>query len=525
MDELVWGELNLYLLRVEDPFDALRRPHELMEAELRDDAAIDGRLFFLPPPREEPPAWARPLAELSDNIPPLRSSSPGAVLVFRVADQSFAAAWGRGWTRIRDEVIVEDFGLRIAGNWLEPEGVISLDSRAVEQTIFTTRRQASRGTGVGTLGFESDRESVHSLTGRPRSSEQGSLITGRKGAHLTRDVSPGELTTLAAELASAYELRDFEASFPALQRRIAVRDPRRIAELDGLLVAGLNNPDRGGAYLAPPEVIDWANLAGFRLSGDQPGLRRPDVTLDDYAASTGRAEITLDRLREDRLSAIARDSGRSIPWPIYRSLIAERETDEGIFVLSDGHWWRVQREFVAQIDEILGTLEESSVELPAYLTSYENEAEYNIEAAQHVGGFAIDAALATINGERGRVELADIAGPGKRLIHVKRGVRSERLSHLFAQAVVSAEALRHLPEARRHLRALLDPQLPDVARSIRDDTIEAPSWEVVIAVVAPSPRAAKTLPFFSRAHLARAVRSLRRMDYEVRYRPIGTVTP
>lgn len=522
MDETTetWSELNLYMLRVDEPREALRRPEELIPAPLRHDAGIDGELYFLPPPVDETPLWVQPLRTLTDEVPPLRSSSPGAVLVFRSNDQLFAAAWGRGWTRVRADAIVEDFGLRVAGNWLEPEGVISLDSRAVEQTVFNTRRQASRGTGVGALGFEADRESVHSLTGRPRDASHGRLITGRTGAHLTRVISPAELEAVAAELAAAYGASDYRASFPALDRRVAIRDPRLVGELDQLLIAGLNNPDRGGSYLAPPEVIDWGNLAGFRFSGEPRGTRRPDVSFEDYAALLGGSTITIDRLREDRLHALARDSGRSIPWPVYRALIAERETDEGVFVLSDGRWWRIQPGLVEQINTIVGSLAQSTVELPPYLSTYADEGQYNREAAQRVGGMSIDAALASINGERGRVELADIAGPGKRLIHVKRGLRAEKLSHLFAQAVGSGEALRHLPEARRHLRSLLERDLAEVARSIEDDSIDPASWEIVIAIVAPTARVPKTLPFFSRAHLARAVRTLQRLDYNVTYRAI-----
>jgi uncharacterized protein (TIGR04141 family) len=195
-------------------------------------------------------------------------------------------------------------------------------------------------------------------------------------------------------------------------------------------------------------------------------------------------------------------------------------TDDGVFVLSDGGWWRIERNFVRQIDAIVAALEESTVQLPPYLGTYTNEGEYNVEAARHVGAVAVDADLAKITGERGKVELADIAGPGKRLIHVKRGLRAERLSHLFAQAVGSAEALRHLPEARRHLRQLLGTDLPDVAGSVLDETIDASSWEIVIAIVAPVARVPNDLPFFSRAHLARAVRTLERMDYRVTYRAI-----
>lgn len=105
---------------------------------------------------------------------------------------------------------------------------------------------------------------------------------------------------------------------------------------------------------------------------------------------------------------------------------------------------------------------------------------------------------------------------------MKRGLRAQNLSHLFAQAVGSAEALRNLRRARERLRELLEPHLPDVASSIDDDSMHAQDWEVVVGIVSDEVgRIPGRLPFFSRAHLARSARQVRRMDYKVAYRAIG----
>lgn len=517
-----WGDVTLYLghPHVATPRDMIRRPEELIPAALRPDTGIHGELYFLPPSSDEPPAWVRPLTSLTAEVPLLTAANPGAVLLFRSAERWFAAAFGRGHLRLQAGMLVDDFGLRVAANRLDPDGVVSVDSRAVEQTVFLNRRQASRGTGLGTLGVESDRESIHALTGRPRDTDFGRRVTGRAGFHLTRPVAPEELPVLAADLLIAYEAHDYEAAFSMLDRQRAVIDPTLIAELDDLLVGGLAQPERGGAYLAPPEIVDWANVAGFRFSGDPRGVRRVDVSFDDYAALVEN-DIRLDRLHEDRLSLITRDTDRRIPWPVYRCLIAERQTEDGVYVLSDGRWWRIHPDFIAEIDGIVASVPEAQVPLPPYLATDASETEYNTRAAAGIeGAVALDADLARVRGERGPIELCDIAGPGLRLIHVKRGVRAEKLSHLFAQAVGSAEALRHLPEIRAQLRARLEPSLPVVAAQIADERMNPQAWEVVIAIVAPLARVPRGLPFFSRAHLARAVRTLRRLDYQVAYRGI-----
>jgi uncharacterized protein (TIGR04141 family) len=322
----------------------------------------------------------------------------------------------------------------------------------------------------------------------------------------------------------AYESRDYEQSFKVIDQRRRIEDPARIAELDEALVAALATPERGGAYLAPPEILDWSNVSGFRFTGDPRGFRRDEPTIREYALHRG-GTITLAGLHEDNLSAIARDTERAVTsWPVHRCLIWERREDDGAFVLADGHWWRIDPGFIAEIDGIVGSIDESSIPLVPYRPAEdEDEGAYNIRAAAAVDGAAsLDTELARAAGERGPIELCDIVGPGRRLVHVKRGLRAERLSHLFAQSVGSAEALRHLPEVRRQLRSLVEDRLPDLADLITVDEGMHPSdWEVVIAIVTDQPeRVPGQLPFFSRAHLARTITTLRRLDYRVAYRAV-----
>ena len=257
-----------------------------------------------------------PLEAIAESLPSTSSWSPGAVLVFRAAGRLFALTFGSGHFRLRDESLVEDFGLRVAADWLDPEDVIGVDSRTVEQAVLLTRRNVSTGTGVAAMGVEADRDLVHSLTGRPRDPVHGKRVTGRVGAHLTRPVGPQDLPRVAGELLDAYNAPTYQTAFPEIDRRREVDDPGLITELDALMVAGLATPSRGGAYLAPPEIVDWGNVAGFQFNDDDRGQRRVEVTLEDYLAIAGGA-VTLDRLHDDHVSLVARDTGRGPRWTVY----------------------------------------------------------------------------------------------------------------------------------------------------------------------------------------------------------------
>lgn len=527
--EPAWHDLTLYLVRpgVEDFAEALRDPENLERLPLREGVGLDGELFILPRIPPGPPDWLDPLLAIADVEADLdAASSPGAVLMFRSAERIFAVPFGRGHHRLRHDRLVPDFGVRIAANLLDADEVASVDSRAVEHTVFLTRRVASRGTDIGSLGLESDRESVHSLTGRPREERHGTRVTGRTGFMSTRPVTPAKLASIAADALAAADADDYKERFAILDQRRLLEDENRAAALTALVIGQLPAPGHGGIYLAPPEVVDWANVGGFRFSFDPRGFRRQEVTIEDYDEAVGGV-YTLEALATDSVTLFAKDSGKPVAkWSVLRCLIAELREPDGAFVLSDGRWWKIHPDFLASIDAIVGSVDRAELDLPPFAQGDAEEGVYNRKAAGAVeGAVALDQRFATFPGENGRVELCDIVGPGKRLIHVKRGLRAASLSHLFAQAVGSAEALRNLERARVRLRELVEPDLPDLAAEIASDTMKAHEWEVVIAIVTDAPERVPTrLPYFSRAHLARSVRALRRMDYRVTYSAIPVET-
>ena len=91
------------------------------------------------------------------------------------------------------------------------------------------------------------------------------------------------------------------------------------------------------------------------------------------------------------------------------------------------------------------------------------------------------------------------------------------LSHLFAQATVSAECLLGEPAFREKFQARLSKEAPTFA-PLLDEPIRAREFCVVLALItdhAPTGAPARALPFFSRLMLRIAVQRLRNMWLKV----------
>jgi uncharacterized protein (TIGR04141 family) len=185
-------------------------------------------------------------------------------------------------------------------------------------------------------------------------------------------------------------------------------------------------------------------------------------------------------------------------------------------VLADGRWWRIDGQYRARIDERLRQIAIADLERPP-IDDVEHEVDYNFRLAGYRPNRAfLDRFTTRFEDEAGSVEICDVFTGQRQFIHVKRGTSSALLSHLFAQAAVSADLFRHDGEFRRQLRDRLSSH-PALASLVGVGRPDASEWEVVLAIVSPAPDedVALDLPFFARNHLARIADAIERYDYQL----------
>ena len=123
----------------------------------------------------------------------------------------------------------------------------------------------------------------------------------------------------------------------------------------------------------------------------------------------------------------------------------------------------------------------------------------------------MDRQLISYGGRRSKVEFCDLLSKANDVIHVKKYGGSSLLSHLFAQALVSAESFLHEEEFRKKLNDKLPEgfKLPNV-----DKTPSAKNYPISLAIMSDKPGALE-LPFFSKVSLKYAVKHLRNLGFEV----------
>lgn len=430
-------------------------------------------------------------------------------------ERFFALTFGYG-RAARSVKIVRQFGLKTVLNTIDPAQIRSLDTKTFEDMVVARNMQASRSTTVSTFEVDAVRDILRAATGEPGTTHSAPRLRRRLGV-LNIDTVVGDLTTVCRDLFVAYSADSYKDSFGWVDDLAQVVDAATIAQLDGQLVAELKTSDSGSTHLAMPEVLDWQEIDKFRIAGTR-ATEYDDLDLDAYLAELPRLEdLTLQKLKSRRVQVkFARSSEWDTRWTLYQCLVSEQRTEDGLFALIEGRWFKISDSLAERVDEYTSGLSGSSIAFPSAHIG-ESEEDYNrrLAGADTEHRLCLDARLVRAEGATSRIEVCDVLIDDRTLVHVKRKSRSSTLSHLFSQGVVSMTTLLHDATFRGRVRELISEQVS--GQTGWDDVIPAPSTALdrdaftVSYVVLVNSRRQGTdwLPFFSKLNLMHAVRSLR----------------
>jgi uncharacterized protein (TIGR04141 family) len=502
---------------------AVEDPRKLQSYELKGGLGFGGRLY-LSPPTQGPPPWLEFVQTgLATGLGTLTNRTNAAVLLIRRRGRVFAFAFGHGRHLLKDSALEPDFGLRTALNGLQHDSLRSVDSFTFEDQAVHTRRQASRASGIEVFGLDVGRDVLRAVTGSPKS---GVALHSLAGSEATLAISAhtdfAGLGVLCDGLLHLYRQRAYKEHFAWVDNLRRVRDPSVHNELDDALLADLRNGAGCEAYLAPPEPVDWARIDGFAYTRRRTPTE-PELSIQHYLSVTDMTTLDVDRLQHDKVYVYS--DGLDTPteeWAVYKCLVFEVVRTQRRYVLVNGAWFELDRDFASQIRRIVAELPVAQVNLPPVRLMadgrLEAEPQYNQGVARRQRTTALlDGTTARCRAAANGIEPCDLLTADLDLIHVKhRKGGSSSLSHLFAQGRISAEALVGDEGFREDVRHLLRSLRPSWQDRVPLGRPSASSYRVVYAILgAASQHPGEDLPFFSQLNLARTGETLQNLGFRV----------
>ena len=203
MKKKTW-HLTCYLIKesVSSFKDCLRNDLIYKDHKLNPEIKYEG-VIIIGESKEKPPRWVKFLEEASVSpFDQIKNQSTRAILFLKTKSRIFAFTFGYGRYLLKDELIVNDFGFRIAINAIDPKQIRSLDTAKLEELTVQSRIQTSIGSEKETFGIDILNDLLRAVTGVPKNQRFAKQIAGRDGIIINAEQSVYDLEKKSANNAS-----------------------------------------------------------------------------------------------------------------------------------------------------------------------------------------------------------------------------------------------------------------------------------------------------------------------------------
>jgi uncharacterized protein (TIGR04141 family) len=446
----------------------------------------------------------------------MQTRSLQGLLVFERIDRIFCFTFGHARHLIDQSLMERYFGLKVALSMSDPELIKSIDKSNLDRTTLRSRSQSAQYISIAQFEFRFDWEILKSLTGIVDSGSAGDheyeVVTGSDSASIFTEVVLAGLPSLAERLFAAYSDGAYKEKYPWIDYIVPVRDVALTASLDEAIVAKINAEDFDGVWIAPPQVIDHEDFIGYcykHRHTKSSQVTYPDMHLQQCLADKKLAgKVDTHTSKSTQIFLYGRDDQQIASWALYICLNGEVELDGKLYILNEGDWYQVERDFRALVDKHFDELPRSGLVLPPY--EGRQEGPYLEAIANGRTIFLLDRKLIRPDGASSPIEFCDLLTDGGHIVHVKKYSSSSVLSHLFAQAYVSAETLLHSPDVVPQVTAYLPEGI-----EFRFDAAAFPRENRIVLAIMQERAGDLHMPFFSKVNLKQYSQRLMDMGFHV----------
>lgn len=511
--------INVFLLK------SGRSIHDALSNEVRLDPIVfslpEAECLFYHQTNASHPKWTQLFNNVDEVVQlNLHGRSLKALMVMAVRDRVFCFTFGHARHLIDSAGIERYFGLRTALSLTDPLLIKSVEKSNIDRTPLRSKTQSSKHLTISEFDFKFDSEILKSLTGIVEGeNDESEYVSGSDSLALHSDVRLEQFPDIASRLLVAYEDERCKEKYPWMDYIVPVRDAALMSELDQLLVEAINAESFDQIRAAAPMLLT-DDISGFGYVRHGARSRNgPAISFDldlrqALVAKHILGAVTLPSLHSERIYLYDGDEQRRDCWSLYTCIEGEIGFDDKVYLLSEGDWYQIDREYTAQVNRYFAAATPSELQFPPYGTDHEGP--YLRRIADNIHFHLLDQKLVRLNGASSPFEFCDLVTPDHHIIHVKKYSSSSVLSHLFSQAYVSAEALINSPDVTTQVNAHL---AQDSDYRFVFDPATQPRNRIVFAIMQSDE--VLHMPFFSKVNFRQFSQRLTAMGYQVQVCRIG----
>ncbi len=523
-------KLSIYLLKEGVNKKDVIKNDDLGELE------IEGGTLYFKKTKQSHPAWYKSFFHGKiGNFNPLSQSS--SALYFKnitVGDEehTFLLPFGYGHAMINNVLCVEDFGLKITLNIVKRDSIRTIKTRTLTSDPRNTTEQLTKIGDISDFGIDVEQDLVTEVTGKPDNKFKDSFgtsnVIGKAAFTITKDVHLGNLKPFLKTCLEHYNKKTYEKDFKFIDRIKSIKDR---AKYDEILLRHINN-DKSEKdihlWMSIPEIIEWERVQEF--SFDEKGTSpESDISYEYFQREKldkNSEEINIEFMKRNKVFALDSDNKTQYSWSILSCLCCEIIQNNETFILSNGKWYEINKDFVKEVnasyDKIMNksNIMQKSIDDETRLckaNKKETEPNYNIRVAEDKGLIMMDRKCVQHGIPSTSIEVCDLYdSKDKAFIHIKVYSGSSALSHLFAQGLVSGELFLQdggfRDQAIKKLKKLGEVIKEKFPLPTANTKPKPADYKIIFGII-DARKKEFDLPFFSKVNLKHQCKSLNKIGY------------
>ncbi len=506
------NKITIYLIKDGIEYDKILKDYAYDKILSEDDKSVT----YYYPTQKKIPVWLSSYFNITTDVG-INNANAKVISLHQLTidgeEKIFAIPFGSGKYLLNDDVIEEQFGIRVLLNSVTKDGFRQLSTSNYGGDHRTKNEQTPKKTDIGEFGFDIHSDFLRKATAK--SEEElfnKNTITGGDLLSVSVPVNISNINDFLVKCYNRYKSDNYKKDFAWLDNIKEVKEKELKVKLDQELLKIINNHDFSRVWSAVPEVIEWENILDFRYKKAKVGY--DDIEVQNIIELFPNEIIPdIDLLKRRQVFAMALDGEEELyKWKIYNCIIAEIEYKNNVYCLNFGKWYKVKNDFVNLTSEYYSKVPLSNIDFPD--ANNERESKYNEKLSSYLNNsILMDKETVRMTGMgRSSIEVCDVLTDNKELIHVKKNGGSSYLSHLFNQAAVSGEILLDVNFRNEVNKKML--------KTVFSTDFISNDYTMVLAIITNSNTDRPKIPFFSKVSIQYAIEGLKRKGYNVEIKNI-----
>ena len=392
----------------------------------------------------KPPRWVEFIRECFDiESFGLENSSNSFVLLIKKNGRIFAFTFGYAYNAVDRSKIETGFGLRCTLNSIRTSSIDTLDTRNIDLVTKQSRIHLNIGSPIHEFEINTAIDWIRYASGKPEDQEFAKRIAGSDSVQISLDYKLSQLGEVADELFSLYSSTNYKERFPFVDSLAKIQKsfPKH-DELNSILLDFMAERSTDKLTLAHPE-IPHPDITHYKIFVGYSNVETQELDLDSIYSFLDQNEVD-DPLHKVHIIGLdVNDAPRSPKRDLIDFLVCEIDQEQQKYVLSLGSWFQVAKDFITQVKQQVSAIPDvtDAMNLPP-LQYGESEGHYNQRVSEDKNWLLLDKEDFIFDTYTEKIEACDLVTPQGQLVAVKKMHSSATLSHLFAQASVSAKLLK-----------------------------------------------------------------------------------